>query len=256
MNDSFLWYNVGNWAQHGLAVPNWGNDHSSQNSVIRDLVSTMGRKLQEIMWHTDSRMADPPSINTIIRVHQLCTAARVTLQSRAVAPGTPFLEPKHTLPAPEVFIIHPAPYFKVRNQWLKEYATYALLAMGEAFQHTDNARALEISEDFARLIGQYVQRIYRNMAMDLLRVPLEEASKPDFTLSNEQLASYNPREWHTGVTDPVPDLQNWPTEDQLAVLTAGIPVTQVPNLGPYPSTPTAVAGGSTTVNTSSGSFIQ
>ena len=234
--DAFLWYNVGQWAEHGLAVPNWSDDNKSQNGAIRDFVQVVGRNLQAIMWHTDARLSTPPSINTLTRVHKLCTRARQLLANAAVAPNTPFMESAHALPAPEEFLVYPVPYFKVRNAWMKRWCGLALLALTESMQHQENARALEISTAFAGLVGQYVQRIYRDMATTLLMVPIADASKADFTLTDAQLNAYDPSKWFTSteLIDTVPDLQGWPTEDKLRVLTDGIPIGYLPTLGPYP----------------------
>ena len=246
-NDAFLWYNVGQWAEHGLAVPNWSGDNKSQNGVIRDFVQIVGRNLQAIMWHTDARLSTPPSINTLTRVHKLCTRARQLLANAAVASNTPFMESAHALPAPEEFLVYPVPYFKVRNTWMKRWCGLALLALTESMQHQENARALEISQAFAGLAGQYIQRIYRDMATTLLMVPTPDASKADFTLTDAQLSAYDPSKWFTSteLIDTVPDLRNWPTEDRLQVLTDGIPIGYLPQLGPYPEaggTPVTSAG--------------
>ena len=154
------------------------------------------------------------------------------------------METAHALPAAEQFLVYPTPYFKVRNQWLKQYAGLMLLSLTESMQHQENARPLEISEAFAGLIGQYVQRVYRLMATELFRVPLAEASKPDFTISDEQLASYNPSVWFTSteMLDTVAPLDDWPTEDDLEVLTNGIPISHLPILGRWPSGPVATSG--------------
>lgn len=173
------------------------------------------------------------------------TRARSILASRAVPASKLNMETAHALPAPEEFLVYPTPYFRVRNQWLKQYAGLVLLALTEAMQHQENARPLEISLDFAGLIGQYVQRVYRLMATELFRVSLDDASKPDFTLSDAQLAAYNPSAWFTSteMLDTVPPLSDWPTEDDLEVLTSGIPISQLPVLGRWPSGPEAVSGG-------------
>jgi hypothetical protein len=111
-----------------------------------------------------------------------------------------------------------------------------LLAKTEAMQHQDNARPLEFGIAFSGLIGQYIQRVYRDMATTLLMVPRADAEKPDFTLTEAQLAAYDPSKWFTSteLIDTVPDLQTWPTEDRLKVLTDGIPISHLPQLGPYP----------------------
>lgn len=251
-HDAFLWYNVGDWAPYGLAVPNWSDDTHSQNTTIRQLVSVTGRNLQAIMWHTDARLRTPPSINTLTRIHKLCVRARDILAGRQVTSGTPNMESKHAMPAAEEFLLFPTPYFTVRNSWLKEYSGYILLALTEAIQHQENAKAFEVSVDFAGLFGQYVHRVYSLMAIELFKIPEAEAKDPAFTMTDEQLSSYNPSAWFTSteMIDTVPDLVNWPTEDILKPLTDGIPISQLPVLGRWPSS--ANISGTGTGSTSTG----
>ena len=243
-NDAFLWYNVGDWGRFGLAIPNFSNDTTSQNDTIRYLTDVVGRNLQAILWHPDARLRTPPSINTLTRIHKLCTRARSILASRAVPANILNMETAHALPAPEEFLVYPTPYFKVRNQWLKQYAGLMLLGLTEAMQHQENARPLEISEGFSGLIGQYVHRVYRLMATELFRIPLTDATKPDFTITEEQLAGYNPSAWFTSteLIDTVAPLDDWPTEDDLEVLTNGIPISHLPVLGRWPSGPSSNFG--------------
>lgn len=241
-SDAFLWYNVGDFGQLGLAVPNFGNDTKSQNSTIRGLTDVIGRNLQAIMFHADARLRTPPSINTLRRVHALCTRCRSILASRAVPANQLNMEPAHALPAAEEFLVFPAPYFKVRNSWLKEYCGLVLLALTEAFQHQENGRPIEISVAFSGLVGQYIQRVYQMMAVELFRVPLAEAQALNFTLSAEQLAAYNPSAWftQTELIDTVAQDVWVPTEDDLEILTNGIPISQLPAMSRWPS-----GGGST-----------
>ncbi|MFM7925577.1 MAG: hypothetical protein ACKPJJ_35590, partial [Planctomycetaceae bacterium] len=90
----------------------------------------------------------------------------------------------------------------------------------------------------------------RLMATELFRVAAADASKPDFTLSDEQLGAYNPSAWFTSteMLDTVPPLEDWPTEDDLQILTDGIPISQLPVLGRWPNGPVSgsTAGKSTT----------
>ncbi len=236
-SDALLWYNVGDWAPYGLAVPNFSDDTKSQNDTIRYLCEVMGRNLQAIMWHSDARLRTPPSINTLTRIHKLCTRARSILASRAVPSNVPNMEPAHAIPAPEEFLLYPTPYFKVRNQWLKQYSGLILQSLTEAMQHQENGRPIEISMNFAGQIGQYIQRVYRLMATELFRVPLTDAEKPDFVLTDAQLSAYNPGAWFTSteMIDTVPSLDDWPTEDGLSVLTSGIPISHLPALGRWPT---------------------
>lgn len=248
-NDAFLWYNVGDWANYGLAVPNFGNDQQSQNDTIRYFTDVIGRNLQAVMWHTDARLATPPSINTLRRIHKLCVRTRTLFAGRAVPAGTNNMETAHAIPAAEVFRVYPVPYFNVRNQWMKQYCGLILIALTEAMQHSENAKVLEISEAFAGQVSQYVDRVYRTMAVELFQVSLSDAQTPGFTLTDQQLMAYNPAAWFTSteMVDTVPDLTNWPTEDDLLPLTNGIPVTQLPVLGRFPS----AAGTSSSSGTSS-----
>ena len=237
-NDASLWYNVGDWKDLGLAVPNWSNDEKSQNANIRYVCNVMGRNLQSIMFHDDARQTTPPSINTLVRLHKLCTRARDIMASRAVPENELNMESAHANPAPEVHLVYPTPYFRVRNQWLKDWCGLILTAITEAMQHQENATAIEISTRFTGLIGQYIQRLYRLMCVELFQVPLADAKQPDFTLTDVQLASYNPSAWFTSteLIDTVPPIGWEPTEDDKEVITAGIPVTMLPNLPRWPST--------------------
>lgn len=256
-NDSFLWYNVGHWKDLGLAVPNWGNDEQSQNANIRYLTTVMGRSLQNIMFHDDARLTVPPSINTLIRLHKLCTRARDILASRAIPANVPNMESEHANPAPEVHMVYPTPYFKVRNIWLKDYAALILTAITDMVQNQENAKPIEISTRFAATAGQYIKRVYRRMAIELFQVPLSLADADDFTLTSEQLNSYDPTKWFTSteMTDIVPLIGQEPTEDDLAPLTAGIPVTMIPNLGRWPAA-VIESGASANENTGTGSSFE
>ena len=234
-NDAFLWYNVPGWAEMGLAVPNYGNDTGTQNSTILQLTSLIGRASQDIMFHTDTRLRTPPSINTIIRIHKLCNRVRSIISSRAIAPGTPNMEATHAVPANEQFIVFPVPYFKVRNPWLKEYCGYALTALTEAFQHTENAKPIEVSLAFAGTISQYFQRINKLIAEEILQQNREKQAAVDYVIDDKVFATYDPSKWFTSteMIDTVPMEQDIPTEDDLEPITNGIPVNQLPKLGRY-----------------------
>lgn len=262
LNDAFLWYNVGDWSNYGLAVPNVGNDTQTQNTTIKNLMETMGRNLQNIMWHNDARKSTPPTVNTIERLCKLCVRARDIISSRAVPSGTRNLEATHAVPAPEEFLLFPVPYFKVRNSWLKDYCGLTLLCLTEMAQHQENATPLEISTEFGKLVSGYIGRIYRRVGIELLKLPAAPFDAPDFTISDEQIASYNPGLYFTSteMIDTVPDLVNWPTEDDLEPLTDGIPCSQLPLLGRYPSAAgngsMANSGGSSSAGSENSSFIR
>lgn len=257
--DQILWYNNGVWGELGYAVPNFGDDVATLNSNIHYLVEVIGRNLQAILQHGDADVRVPPSINTLTRIHKLVIRARTILAGRSVPSAKPNMETKHVTPAPEVFIIYPARYFRIRNWFLKEYAGLALIGLSEAMQHTENAKPFEISTDFAGLIGQYFHRIYERMATELFGVPSAEAEALDFTLSEEQLGSYDPGKYFTSteLIDIVVRFERMPTEDDFNVLARGIPATDLVGLTPYPATnpyPASEAGGQSEATASGDAF--
>lgn len=232
-----LWYNVGVWGRHGYAVPNYGLGARSENQTIHYLVAMMGRNLSAIMHHQDADLRVPPSINTLTRVHKLIVRARGILAGRAVPPGSPDFEAVHVQPGTLEHLIFPVPYFRVRNGFLKEYCGLVLNCIAESCQHTENRKPYEISLNFAGLVGAYLSRIYRRMATELFQVPADEAAKPDFTLTSDVLASYNPSAFFTSteMIDLTPPINEVPSDLDLRVLTDGIPATQLVGLCKYPS---------------------
>lgn len=235
--DQVLWYNVGVWGELGYAVPNFGNDPATLNSGVHYLVDVIGRNLSAVMHHTDADLRIPPSINTVTRIHKLITRARAILGGRQVPPATPDMEAIHVSPAQMVHLVYPIPFFKVRNRFLKQYAGLILVALSEAMQHTENRKPFEISTTFAGTIGQYFHRVYRLMATELLGVAADKAAALDFTLTDADLKAYDPSKFFTSteMIDTVPPIENVATEDDLFVLTEGIPTTQLVGLSAYPS---------------------
>ncbi len=235
--DQALWWNNGVWGELGYACPNFGNDGHSLNNGITYLVDVIGRNLQAIMHHPDVDLRTPPTINTLTRIHKLIVRSRAILSGRDVEPGEPDMEAVHSSPAGEVFLIYPVPYFKVRNKFLKQYCGLILNSLAEAMQHTENRKAFEISTGFSGIMGQYLHRVYRLMATELFGIDPEVAKALDFMLTNEDLRGYDPGQWFTSteMVDTVPDLNQVPTEDDLVVLTNGIPATLLVGLAKYPS---------------------
>lgn len=235
--DAVLWYNVGQFGQLGYAVPNFSNDVGSLNQNILDLVDLVGRNLFHIMHHQDADLTVPPSINTIRRVHRLYIRFGQITTARAVPPGENNMESSHVQPAGEIFKVYPIPYFKVRNTQMQRWAGWILMMLSEAMQHTENRKSLEISTTFAGTVGKYMTRMYINLATELFGKTREEAMASGFLLTEEELIGYNPAQWFTSteMIDTVPHLGNVFTEDKLEVLSAGIPVTSLPELQPWPT---------------------
>jgi len=256
--NQILWYNNGAWGRLGYAVPNIGKTPVSVNEGIRYLARVMGRNLAGLMQSPDCNISRPPTINTLTRIHKLITRARTIMSGRQVPPGVGAMEAVHATPAPEDHVIFPVPYFLVRNAWIKEYCGLVLSAISECMQHTDNGQSFDFGLDFAGTIGQYLHRIYRLMGTELFLVPLADASKPDFALSEAQLAAYDPAKWlaSTEMIDTLPPLADLPAAQDLEVLMAGIPATQLVGATPWPAG--SIAGGTSQTGapgpTSTGAF--
>lgn len=234
--DAVLWYDVGIFGELAYAVPNWSNDPGSLNPGILDYVDVTGRNLFNIMHHEDVDLNVPPSINTLRRIHRLYLRASQILSARAVPPGQSNMETKHVQPGGEFFRVYPIPYFRVRNNWLRRWAGLILMSLAEAMQHTENRKTIEFSTTFAGQVGQYLTRVYYQVATEMFNVPPEAAKAPGFTLTDEHLTGYNPAEYFTSteLVDTVPDLSHVFTEDSLEVLSRGIYTCDLPKLQPYP----------------------
>jgi hypothetical protein len=235
--DAVLHYNVGEFGKAGYAVPNWSNDVGSLNPQILDWVYLVGRNLFHIMHHEDADLRIPPSVNTARRIHKLYIRAGNILAGRAVPPGVNNMEVIHARPAGEVFRVFPVPFFLVRNPFMRRWAELVLMSLAEAMQHTENRKSLEISTAFAGQVGQYIRRVYTNMAIELFGKTRDEATADGFALSEADFAAYNPGEFftQTEMVDTVPRLDRVFTEDRLELLAEGIAVTELPELRPWPT---------------------
>lgn len=235
--DAVLWYNVGQFGQIGYGVPNPSDDPGSLNPAILDFVHVAGRNLFHIMHHEDADLRTPPSINTLRRIHKLYVRLGQLLEAAAVPSGENNMETQHVQPAGEVFRVFPVPFFKVRNPYLKQWAQWIMIMMSEAMQHTENRKTIEISTRFAGQVGQYMTRVYREMAVKCFGKTRAEVQVQGFVLTEVELSAYDPSIWHTSteMIDTVPHLGHVFTEDRLSVISDGVPVTSLPELTPWPT---------------------
>lgn len=236
--DAVLWYNVGVFGEAGYAVPNWSNDIGTLNPSIFNWVDLVGRNLFHIMHHEDVDLRIPPSINTCKRIHKLYLRAGQLLEGNSLAPFEDNMESQHARPAGDVFRVYPIPYHKVRNTFLKRWAGLIMMSLTDAMQHTENRKEMEISTAFAGQVGQYIDRVYKNMAIELFGKSKEQTQVDRFVLTDEELGSYDPSVFFTSteMVDTVPRLDRVFTEDRLEQLAEGIPVTEMPSgMGPWPT---------------------
>lgn len=235
-SDTVRWYNVGKFGEAGYAVPAWGDDIATMNPNIVELTDLIGQNLFALMHQEDVDMRTPPSINSLRAIHNLYVRAGQILTARAVPPGQVEFRTTHVSPQATVFKVYPVPMFKVRNPHLKRWAGLTLMLLSEMMQHTENRKTMEITTTFAGDVGQYLTRIYRNMATELFGKTAADADKPGFLLTDADFTAYNPAKFftRTELVDTVPPFATVFTEDQLDVLRQGIPVTMLPQLTTWP----------------------
>lgn len=259
-----LWYNNGIWGQLGYAVPNFGLGAKTLNQGIQYLVTIIGRNLLGVLQTPDADTTSPPKIETLTAIHQLICRARQIMGGRAVPPGQASLQPAHVAPGVMDQIIFPVPYLLMRNQYLKEYTGLILAALGEAMQHTENRQPFDFSTDFAAAVSQLLQRVYVQMATELLQIDAKTASAPNFVLTSAQLEAYNPSAWFTSteMIDVNPPASQVPTAIDLQVLSSGIPASKLVGLclwpdgtpyNPSAATPVSASGAATGSSTASAS---
>lgn len=251
--DPALWYNYpigGVWGRLGFAVPNWGKRLVSRNLVLVEMAEIIGRNLQAIMVGDDACSRTPPHVDVIREIHKLVLRARGLLATEALASNQDPMRGTHGINNKQSFLLFPTPLFKVRNRWMKTYCFYAMAALAECLQHTQNTTmSFEIDAITARTIGQYFVRIYKRVAVELLNIDPKDASVPKdantglpvweaFTLSDAQINAYDPEKWFssTELIDVAPPSGDMPSSYDLEFLTNGIPIIDMPALTPFPAT--------------------
>ena len=150
-----------------------------------------------------------------------------------------------------------ATVFSHRPEVMRRWAELILMSLAEAMQHTENRRSLEISTAFAGQVGQYVRRVYINMAIELFGKTRAEATADGFALTDTDFAAYNPGDFftQTEMVDTVPRLDRVFTEDRLDVLAEGLPVTELPELKPWPTNLTSFYAATRTDATIGGAAV-
>lgn len=226
--DEILWWNNGRWGLAGYAIPNPSGKVWTQNSVIHGLHALIGRELFGIMHRADVRFTRPPIKQFLYDVHKLIIVARKRLADRAVAFSDVRMDGQHTTPAAKVFEVFPVPFFgeRIRNGDAREWSELILLTLSEMMQHSDNELDLEITESFAGMVGQRLQRVLVLMATKFFGVKRADAEKPDYVIPDAAFTSYDPSALfvNSELVEERPPLQWWPTENDLSQIRS-VPVT-------------------------------
>ncbi len=242
-SDRVLLYDVDPWNRLGFGVPNFGNNIGTFSLPIANLVDEIGKIQLHVMTHIDALRDQPPGRNTVERLAKMCARIQSVLANRQKTDSEQRLEPGHATPATEIFMIHPAPYFKSEitvNRWLREYNQLCMVALTNMMQHSDNSLALTITEKFAQDIWVYFREIQLRLATELLLIERSIAEAPDFKITPAHLDAYAPNTVtvNTEASDVGAPLFGLPTEDDLGPLRRGIPANMIiPNLRQYPLGP-------------------
>lgn len=267
--DEILWYDNGKWGEVGYAIANPNGKIWTNNSVIFQFHSLVGRNLFELLHRTDARFYGPPHKQFWYDLHQLIVTARKRLADRQRLPNdSNGLVVEHASPAPQVFLAWPIPFFgeRVRQPDIREYAQLALLMLSEMMQHSENELPTYITDSFAAKIGQYLREILALMATKYFGYTRAQAYDPAFTLQASDFANYDPSKVMTSVemTEERPPVQWWPTETDLTAIRA-IPYNEAIVLSKrWPATallgsatfaPSTTTGSSTAGNPSTGGAV-
>lgn len=263
--DRVLLYDVEPWNKLGFGAPNFGENVGTLNLPIAGLVDEIGKAQLFIMTHQDAMKWKPPSRNTLERVAKLINRVNTILGGRARSMNDHKLEPEHGTPAPEIFTIHPCPYFSsdiLRNRWLKEWNSYVMLALSNLMQHSDGNDPLNITSELAKSVWQWFREIKILMGTELLMLPRATVEVDTFIFTKEHFDAYDPMAVILNMepADTPSNIWGLPTEDDLRPLYVGIkanliaPVLkQVPTTGAM-DTSGAVPAGGTNVLTNSSQF--
>lgn len=239
-SDRVLLYDVDPWNTLGFGVASFGDNIGTLSVPIAGLVDEIGQQQLFIMTHIDAMRKQPPSRNTVERIGKMCNRVHQVLLGRKKETNDLRVEPGHSTPAPEIWTIHPVPYFNspvVRNRWLKEYNQLCMIALTNMMQHSDNNLALTITSKFAADCWQYFNEIKILLGSELLNIEPTELVADGFQFTAAHYANYHPENVTMNIEpldSPGPVL-SLPTEDDLRPLLNGIPANLIaPSLKQYP----------------------
>jgi hypothetical protein len=231
-SDNPLLYNVPPWNIMGFAVPNWGPNVGTKNIEIHGLVDEMGRHQLNVMTHEDAMRAAYPSINTVQRLAKIVNRVKTVLQGRKKASTETRIEQTHFNSSVLPWVLHPVPFHRsgfVINPWLKTYNMFAMMAITNCIQYSDNNLTATLTEELAACIWQFFREIGRLVASELLGMDPKLVDDPAFTFTEDMVKSgYATIAQRTlsveRLCTPGP-IQSTPTEVDLTPLFLGFPTT-------------------------------
>lgn len=239
--DRPLLFTISPWKEMGFAVPNFGDNATTLSIPIHGLADYIGQAQLFIMTHIDAARTQAPSRNTIERLGKMLNRVQSVLSSRAKQNSDLLTEPGHASPAPNVWNIHPVPYYGsgfCRNPWLREYNELTMIALTNMYQHSDNNRAINITAKFSADIYAYFREVKNLLGVELLAQKPADVMADGFLFDTSMYEKYAPEKFvmNFEALDTPGPIEGMPTEDDLRVLFRGFPATDIaPHLAQYPA---------------------
>lgn len=228
------------WGQVGCAVPQPGRYLQTNNGIIYDFTTMVGRALFDVLWKYPDRKFDRfPTRDCLWEIHQLLVIARNRLVSKTTAPGTSPLLPTHITPAPKMFVVFPIPLYGplgCPNQYLREFGEMGLMMAAEAMQHADNELSFFVTKEFFGTVYGYIKYLLIDLATKFFGIDIKTASDDAFVIPDASWTAYNPAQFSVSFegTSSRPPMGMTPTDLDLEPI-RGIPIEQViPFLQPWP----------------------
>lgn len=241
--DSFLWYGetIPTISELGFVVPNPSIRLHTSNDTIRQWVADVMRMTQAIMLTRGVLSPTKIKVDLATDIHKQIKKSITWLQARMVADNEAPLEPRGGEITSQSWLFYPVPLMgpQVKQANLKGYAARMLSACTEAMSHEDNKYTSTVSKDFVTRCVSWLRTVYTMNAVDNFGVDPAIARSAGFEITQEMITAYSLEDSVSGPLASVyvqPNAQWSFTNEQYAILTSGIPATELPaNMRPWPS---------------------
>lgn len=192
VNDAIRLYDVDGWGPKGFAIPYYPAECvATNNADIAELVDDIGKQLLNVMTRPDGMSSAPPTLPVLILVHKLVQRYRSVIAGEIVQSNEVPAGPVHGGADAIPFVIHPAPYFNMRNKWMKRWCGLVLQTISEMMQHQTNMFALGIRSSLIRDSRFGLDLVYAKLGTQFFGKDKTWAANPTNTLSDADFTGYN-----------------------------------------------------------------